>query len=178
MVLEIYAQSVRTPVWDKPPGHNFLDSGNPAYEVYETKDGKYMAIGSLEPQFHELLLKGLNLIDNELAQSQSPEDWPKKKALFTDLFKQKSRDEWTQIFENTDACVTPVFSLQEVPKQFLVDTSLGPQPAPHPKLSRTPAVAAKESTETGANTVEVLKSFGLTDSQISSLLSSSAVSKL
>ncbi|KXJ62524.1 hypothetical protein RP20_CCG027728 [Aedes albopictus] len=139
-------RSQNLPVWGKPRGENILDTGAHFYDTFETKDGKYMSVGALEPQFYKELLQGLDLEGN-IAQY---DDDDKARHLVEAVFRTKTRDEWTNIFSNRDACVFPVLELNEVNqythnrerKAFLdrsetKDDQLVPNPAP--KLSRTPA---------------------------------------
>lgn len=105
----------KTPMWDQPRGENTLDGGCPYYDTYETRDGKYMAVGALEPQFFSLLLKGLGLTGKGIETSRFDRDtWPELKATFTRLFKSKTRAEWEKIFDKTDACCTPVLDFAEL----------------------------------------------------------------
>ena len=105
----------QTPMWNRPRGENVLDSGCPWYDTYETKDGKFMAVGALEPQFFEALLKGLDQDGRGIEDSRdNRETWGDLILLFTRLFKEKTRAEWEVIFDGTDACVTPVLDFQEL----------------------------------------------------------------
>ena len=155
-------------MWDKPAGQNILDSGAPSYEVYETKDGKFMAVGALEPQFYSEFLKGIGLEDDtSIPAVMDPHQWPTLKLQFANIFRTKTRDEWTKIFNKLDACVTPVLHFNEVDPKFL--TSNGPQPSP--KLSRTPAIPDSSSgPRDGEHTSDVLSAFGLSTSEISKIL--------
>lgn len=139
-------RSQNLPVWGKPRGENILDTGAHFYDTFETKDGKYMSVGALEPQFYKKLLQGLDLEGN-IAQY---DDDDKARHLVEAVFRTKTRDEWTDIFSNRDACVFPVLELNEVnqythnrERKAFLDRSetkydqLVPNPAP--KLSRTPA---------------------------------------
>jgi alpha-methylacyl-CoA racemase len=104
-----------SPSWDQPRGENLLDGGNPFYDTYETRDGKYMAVGALEPQFFAALLKGLGLAGKGIEESRSDRDtWPELKTTFTKTFKTKTRAEWERIFDGTDACCTPVLDFDEL----------------------------------------------------------------
>ncbi|TCN46246.1 alpha-methylacyl-CoA racemase [Rhodococcus sp. SMB37] len=132
--------------WSDERGVNMLDTGAPYYEVYETKDGKYMAVGSIEPQFYALLLKGLDLDAAELPTQNDPAAWPEMKKLFTEKFLSKTRDEWSAIFLGTDACVSPVLTFAEAPanehiaaRGSLIEIEGITQHAPAPRFSRTPA---------------------------------------
>ena len=149
-----------------------LDSGSPNYDVYETKDGHYMAVGALEPQFYEQLLKGLfgawDRPEN-LPPVLDRDQWPKLKAIFTKRFKEKTRDEWTAIFANTDACVSPILNLNEIDQRHLSPTKQGPQPSPSPILSRTPATVSEDAPEIGQHTTQVLQELGISKQDIDAL---------
>ncbi|KAL9091322.1 MAG: hypothetical protein Q9165_004956 [Trypethelium subeluteriae] len=107
--------AMKGPMWDEPRGENFLDGGCPWYDTYETKDGGYMAVGALEPQFFAALLKGLRIDPSSLpGKREDRSTWPALADLFTKTFKYKPRAEWEQIFDGTDACCTPVLSQAEL----------------------------------------------------------------
>ncbi|KAK2865214.1 Isopenicillin N epimerase component 2 [Arthroderma sp. PD_2] len=114
----------QTPMWDRPRGTNVLDGGCPYYDTYETKDkGNYFAVGALEPQFYAALLRGLGLEEKDVFPSgsnearQDPENWPYMRAVFEKKFKEKTRNEWAAIFDGTDACATPVLTMEELEKE-------------------------------------------------------------
>ncbi|GAA3026374.1 CaiB/BaiF CoA-transferase family protein [Gordonia defluvii] len=104
-----------TGLWQDRRGANLLDTGAPFYEVYETSDGKWMAVGSIEPQFYAELLKGLGLEGEELPHQLDMGRWDELKTRFTALFKTKTRDEWAAVFDGTDACVSPILDFTEAP---------------------------------------------------------------
>lgn len=108
----------KTPMWDKPRGTNMLDGGSPYYDTYETKDGRYVAVGALEPQFYAALLNGLGFSGKEewAKKRMDPRTWAAQKEIYTKAFKGKSRAEWEGIFDGTDACVTPVLTNAELEK--------------------------------------------------------------
>jgi alpha-methylacyl-CoA racemase len=97
-------------LWREERGANLLDTGAHFYEVYETADGRFVAVGAIEPQFYAALLEGLDLAGEDLPRQMDRESWPIMKERFSEIFRSKSRDEWADIFEGTDACVTPVLS--------------------------------------------------------------------
>lgn len=165
------------PFWGKETGENVLDGGAHFYEVYETKDGKYMAVGAIEPKFYAELLKGLGLSEDEYPQF---EDSDQTKKIFVELFLQKTREEWCKIFDNVDACVTPVLNFKEatrhphnVEKNTFVPCSDQQEliPAPAPRLSRTPGIskANKPSLKIGEHTEAILKELKFSDKDISEL---------
>jgi alpha-methylacyl-CoA racemase len=123
-----------------------LDGGAPFYRTYETADGKYMAVGALEPQFFAQLLAGLGLSTNDILDQLDASAFPKVHKLFAKKFADKTRDEWTEIFAGTDACVTPVLTWREAAqnehlraRSTLVTANGVDQAAPAPRCSRTPA---------------------------------------
>ena len=100
-------------IWSDVPGTNILDTGAPFYDVYETSDGGYMAVGAIEPQFYASLLAGLGLDTDLLPPQMDRDSWPALNDRFAAKFRSRSREQWTAIFEATDACVTPVLTLTE-----------------------------------------------------------------
>ena len=132
-------------VWHEERGVNLLDTGAPFYEVYETKDGKYVAVGAIEAKFYEALLLGLGLQAEDLPAQYDRTSWPATKELFAATFREKTRDEWTEVFHSVDACVTPVLAPREAARHpyntardvFVLDGAIQPHPAP--RFSRTPA---------------------------------------
>lgn len=107
-------QALKTPMGSEPRGENVLDGGCPYYDTYETKDGKYVAVGALESQFYAVLIRGLGLSD-DLNQTRLDRDsWPAMTKQFEAVFKSKTRSEWEEVFDGTDACVTPVLDYPEL----------------------------------------------------------------
>lgn len=107
--------ALKTPLGAFPRGENLLDSGCPWYDTYETKDGRYMAVGALEPQFFALLVKGLGLEGQGWERRRHDrEQWPEMRALFEEIFRGKTRAEWERVFDGTDACCTPVLGYGEM----------------------------------------------------------------
>ncbi|KAF2652622.1 alpha-methylacyl-CoA racemase [Lophiostoma macrostomum CBS 122681] len=129
---------LKTQVWNKERGTNMLDGGAPFYQTYETKDGGYMALGAIEPQFFAALLKGLSLKESDLPGSRDNlADWPRLTDFFASVFKTKTRNEWEAIFDGTDACCTPVFTHADLEAQ-------GFDQRPAVTLKSTPAYAIAE----------------------------------
>ncbi len=133
--------------WQDERGVNLLDSGTHFYDTYETSDGKWISLGSIEPQFYALLLEKTGLVgDPDFAQQMNPAQWGPLKARMTALILIKTRDEWCAIMDDTDICFAPVLSLREAPKHphnvargtFVEDGGMV-QPAPAPRFSATPA---------------------------------------
>ncbi|HYC91500.1 MAG TPA: CaiB/BaiF CoA-transferase family protein, partial [Thermoanaerobaculia bacterium] len=135
--------------WKDQRASNVLDTGAPWYEVYETKDGGHVAIGSIEERFFRELVQGLGLKD--LPPQHDRARWPEMRARFEEAFRAKTRDEWCRLFDGSDACFAPVLSWKEarehphnVARGAYVSVGGVPQPAPAPRFSRsgpaTPAV--------------------------------------
>lgn len=171
-------------LWSRPRGENMLDSGAPFYDTYKTLDGKYMAVGAIEPEFYNQLLKGLELNAGELPPQMSFSDWPELKQIFTERFVSKTQADWSKIFDGTDACVTPVLSFDQVSSHphnrergsFMKDSSGEEFPRPAPILSRTPAEPCLASDPAvGEHTVEVLLEYGYTSAEIDKMLSDGVV---
>jgi len=125
----------------RPIGSNRLDGGAPYYQVYETKDARFMAVGAIEEKFYEALLRGLGLKQEDLPSKEDQDSWPLIKEEFKKRFMEKTQGEWVEIFQKLDACVTPVLSIQETlnfPHHLARERFLWqgiPQPAPAPKFS-------------------------------------------
>ena len=100
-------------MWNKQRGTNLLDGGAPFYRCYETKDNKFIAVGALESKFFKELVTKLNLPIEMVNEQMNLDKWPEYEIMFKEIFLTKSRDEWTNIFKNTDSCVTPVLNLEE-----------------------------------------------------------------
>jgi alpha-methylacyl-CoA racemase len=160
--------------WSEERGANILDTGAPWYDCYETKDGKFVAIGAIEAKFFAELVERLGLANvppqNERAR------WPEMRALFAGTFKQKTRDEWCAVFEGSDACFAPVLSFSEakqhphnVARASFVTRVNVVQPAPAPKFSATPAAVRRDPPERGAGGREALAEWGLDDAAIARL---------
>ncbi len=169
-------------LWRDERAANLLDGGAPFYDVYECAGGGFVAVGALEPQFWRELVSGLGL---ELEGEQYDTDaWPAHRAAFTAAFATRTRDEWAQAFEGTDACVAPVLSLAEAPSHphlaargtFVEGPAGGhPVPRPSPRFSATPQRDPGPEPAPGADTVTYLTAHGFTGEEIEALLSSGAV---
>ncbi|MGV0836035.1 CaiB/BaiF CoA transferase family protein [Mycolicibacterium thermoresistibile] len=151
-------------MWSDERGVNLLDTGAPYYDTYETADGKYVAVGSIEPQFYAEMLKGLGLDGEDLPDQNDMSRWPELKARFTEVFKSKDRDHWAQVFAGTDACVTPVLSFAEVESEaHLTERNTFYRagddllPAPAPRFSRSVPSTPTPPREPGADTDAVLQ---------------------
>jgi alpha-methylacyl-CoA racemase len=154
-----------TGMWSDERGTNMLDTGAPYYDTYETADGRYVAVGAIEPQFYALLLEGLGLDPADLPGQHEMARWEELRAVFAETFATHDRDHWAKVFDGTDACVTPVLSFAEVETEphitergtFFHDRSAGAdnlEPAPAPRFSRsvppTPTPPADEASDIAA----------------------------
>ena len=165
-------------------GENILDSGAHFYEVYETRDAKYIALAAIEPKFYAALLVELGLDPEALPQSRSREDWPALKTQLAALFKTRSRDDWMTVLEGSDACVAPVLSMEEAPhhphnqaRQTFVQRDGQWQPNAAPRFSRTPSAVRSAPAMAGENTTEALSEWGLGEDEVAELLSSGVVAQ-
>ena len=163
-------------MWSTERYSNRLDGGAFYYGSYECSDGKYISLGSLEPQFYALLLEKCGITDETFKEQSDQEAWPIKREKMEALFKTKTQQEWCGILEGTDVCFAPVLNLKEAPdhphnktRQTFVKVQGVTQPAPAPRFSRTQGKIQSPAVLTGENTEEVLSDWGFSDSEISSL---------
>eukprot|EP01095_Lingulamoeba_sp_RSL-Kostka_P017755 TRINITY_DN9434_c0_g1_i1.p1 TRINITY_DN9434_c0_g1~~TRINITY_DN9434_c0_g1_i1.p1 ORF type:complete len:403 (-),score=130.79 TRINITY_DN9434_c0_g1_i1:170-1378(-) len=175
-----------------PIGENMLDTGAHFYEVYETKDNKFMAVGAIEPQFYKLLIKGLGLENEEIPDQLDESKWPEMKERFKQIFLSKTRSEWEDIFSPNgplrDSCVTPVLHPNEVLSYphnqdrnlMFKDDDNNVIPSPSPILSRTPAIPTKASSFLipGTHTTEILLEMNFSKSTIQKLSNSKTINKI
>lgn len=169
--------------WDAAQrGTNILDSGAPWYDVYETKDGKYVSIGSIETKFYAELMRLTGLDNEDLPKQWDKAGWPKLRARFTEVFKQKTRDEWCEVMEGSDVCFAPVLSPLEVAKHphnklrgTFIEVEGVTQPGPAPRFSRTKAAVQRPPARPGQHTDEALKDWGFAAKDIDSLRAAGAV---
>lgn len=166
--------------WRDERGVNLLDTGAPFYDVYETSDGGFMAVGAIEGPFYALLLEGLGLSGEDLPRQMDREGWPHLRSRFTEVFATKTRDEWTAIFEGVDACVTPVLSPSEAPthpynaQRHVFSTGDAPVPNPAPRFSNTPSMVTAPAYAPGSGTREGLSAWGLSAEEIATLQAAGA----
>jgi alpha-methylacyl-CoA racemase len=154
-------------VWDMGRGGNLLDGGAPFYDTYETEDGQWMAVGSLEPQFFATMLDVAGIDGFSVTDQYQRSRWPELRGELERVFLTRSRDEWTALFEGTDACVWPVLSMSEAPDHPInrsrgVFTEVGGiiQPSPAPRFSRTKPDRLEPTPPMGVDTDQVLEALG------------------
>ncbi|MDY6855586.1 MAG: CaiB/BaiF CoA-transferase family protein [Thermodesulfobacteriota bacterium] len=163
-------------------GTNMLDTGAHFYDTYETKDGKYISIGSIEPQFYALLIEKANLNADLFASQIDPAKWPKLKEELKRVFLTKTQDEWCDIMEGSDVCFAPVLSIFEAPRhphnkarKTFVEVDDVIQPAPAPRFSRTAPEVNHGPRNPGEDTVSVLSDWGFTKDEINVLQKNGAI---
>jgi alpha-methylacyl-CoA racemase len=162
--------------WSEERAANVLDTGAPWYDVYETKDGKYVAIGAIEDKFFLELVRSLELKDLPAQHDRSA--WPRMREIFRKTFKTKTRDEWCRVFEGSDACFAPVLSWSEarahphsLSRRAYVKLADVEQPAPAPRFSRTPGEARRPPPERGEGGAGALADWGFDAGEVKKLRS-------
>ncbi len=170
-------------LWSDERGTNMLDTGAPFYDTYETADGKFMSVGSIEPQFYAQLVKGLGLNPKEMPHQFDRDAWPKTAARFAEVFRSKTRAEWSEIFDGTDACVAPVMGLGEVQDHphnqarhtFATGLQGAIAPQPGPRFSRTPGKASTEAPLPGADCEAIFAEIGIDAAEFAKLRDAGAI---
>ncbi|MDY6845043.1 MAG: CaiB/BaiF CoA-transferase family protein, partial [Thermodesulfobacteriota bacterium] len=157
-------------------GTNMLDTGAHFYETYETKDGEHIALGSIEPQFYNLLIEKANLDKNRFLPQMDPTRWPELKEELKQVFLTKTQDEWCKIMEGSDVCFAPVLSIFKAPdhphnkaRRTFVEVGGEIQPGPAPRFSRTAPKIRHEPRKPGEDTVSVLSECGFNQDEITTL---------
>ena len=166
-------------------GTHMLDSGAHFYDTYETADGRYISIGSIEPQFYALLKEKLQLDESEFGVQLDPQLWPQQKEKLAAIFRSRSQDEWSALLEGSDVCFAPVLGLGEAPhhphnqaRGSFVQVGDMLQPAPTPKFSRTPSGTPEPITAPGTHTCSVLNDYGFSEDDIAGLIAQGAVAQV
>ena len=154
-------------LWSTERESNLLDGGAPYYDTYRCADGKFLAVGALEPQFFAQLCDGLGIDPEEMPQFDQGA-WPEHKQKVAEIIATRTRDEWAAQFEGTDACVAPVLALDEAPqhphnvaRSTFVEVDGVTQPGPAPRFSRTPGAVERPAPRAGDHTDEILGELGL-----------------
>jgi alpha-methylacyl-CoA racemase len=175
LLAAMFAGFLKTKSWNEARGVNILDTGAPWYNVYETKDGKYVSIGSIETRFYDELLQKLGVKD--LGQHDRKQ-WPAMKRLFAKTFKAKTRAQWVKVFAGSDACFAPVLSWSEARRDphnlfrnSFLEVSGVAQPAPAPRFSRTPGRVRRAPPERGEGGLAALRDWGFQNNDIDRLRS-------
>ena len=168
--------------WNVERGTNLLDTGAHFYETYETKDGKWVSLGSIEPQFYAELLELSGLEKETLPAQMDRSQWRAMKSRLTALFKTKTRDEWCQIMEGSDVCFAPVLTIPEayqhphnVARKTFVEVAGVKQPAPSPRFSRTVSEIKRPPPHAGQHTREALLEWGFSAEDVKKLRDAKAI---
>ena len=169
-------------IWKDERASNMLDGGAHFYDTYETSDGGYISLGSIEPQFYALLVEKAGLDAEDFSAQMDQSRWPEFKEKLTTVFKSKTRDEWCDIMEGSDVCFAPVLGLGEVAdhphnkaRETFVEMDGVVQPAPSPRFNRTKPALTHSSRIPGQDGREVLLGAGLSDSEVDELISQKVV---
>ena len=171
-----------TGMWHDERGTNLLDTGAHFYDTYETQDGQYVSIGSIEPQFYAELIKLAGLEGEDLPAQMDRAQWPAMRKRLTEIFKGKTRAEWDAIMEGSDVCYAPVLSIPEayahphnVERKTFVEVAGQKQPGPAPRFSRTAPEIRSPSPHPGQHTDEALAAWGFSDGEIAELRDAKAI---
>jgi alpha-methylacyl-CoA racemase len=169
-------------LWGEERGANLLDGGAPFYGVYETADGRHLAVGALEPQFWAELLRRLGLDGGDLPAQLDRDGWPRLRERLAALFRTRTREEWCELLAGTDACVAPVLGLGEAQahphnraRGTFVEVGGVTQPAPAPRFSRTPCDPPAPAASPGEHTDQALADWGIAPEEIARLRAAAAI---
>ena len=159
---------LNTGIWTDSRDSNLLDGAAHFYGCYECKDGKFVSIGSIEPQFYSLLREKMNIDEDIFDNQMDKNSWPALRENLENRFKEKTRDEWCQIMEGTDICFAPVLSMNEainhehnVERKSFFDLDNVVQPSPAPKFSYSESEVSHPPVKVGTHTKEIMISLGL-----------------
>ena len=162
--------------WSDVRGENILDTGAPWYDVYETLDRKFVAIGAIEPRFYAELIQRMGLAHATLPAQYDRAQWPELRRHFAQVFAAKTRDEWSDIFDGSDACFSPVLTFAEardhshnIARHSHATIGNVDQPAPAPRFSRTPGATGHAPPERGARGAQALADWGFAAKDIEQL---------
>jgi alpha-methylacyl-CoA racemase len=176
LLAAMFSGFLKAGTWSEKRGENILDTGAPWYDVYETRDGKYVSIGSIEARFFEDLLARLGLKDIPAQHDRSR--WPEMRDKFRAAFKSKTRQEWCKVFEDSDACFAPVLSWSEarrdphnVFRRSFFELAGVEQPSPAPRFSRTPGAVRRAPPGRGEGGAAALTEWGFSKDEVAKLRS-------
>ena len=176
LLTTMFAGMIAAGQWSEARGENMLDSGAPWYDSYATRDGKYVAIGAIEPKFYAALLERLGLEARSLPSQHDRASWPALRARFTERFASRTRDEWCAVFDGSDACFAPVLTFSEsnhdahrLARRSTIELAGIAQPAPAPRFDRTPGGAERPPPERGAGGEAALADWGFAPEAIDAL---------
>ena len=163
--------------WDGDLGTSYLSGAAPYYDVYETADGKHVAVGAIESRFYDALLHGLEIDPAALPSRDDPDNWQAIRDAIASVFKRHSRDHWDKVLGRSDSCFAPILSISEAPKhphhlvrETYIEVDGITQPAPAPRFSRTPGAVQGPPPLPGTHTRSGLKDWGIEDQQANDLI--------
>jgi alpha-methylacyl-CoA racemase len=168
--------------WINERGVNVTDGGAPFYDVYETKDKRYISVAPVEKKFYLELLERIGLANDELPDQNDRSGWDRLRVRLADVFKRRTRDEWCAMLEGTDACFAPVLDMDECvthphniarKTHVVIDGVMNPAPAP--RFSETPSTLRKVSSSTGEDTEAALSDWGFSREELDVLKGSAAI---
>src|SRR5262249_26958092 len=181
-LMTIFHGAQQSGFWSDTPGANLLDTGAPFYDVYETSDGKFVSIGSIEPQFYARLIELTGLSGEDLPGQLDREQWPRLRERLRALFRTKTRDAWCALLEGSDACFAPVLTMAEArahphnrARNMFVEVAGVAQPGPAPRFSRSEARVQRPASKPAADTDAVLGEWGLSREEIARLRDEKAI---
>ena len=176
LLMTLFHGRRRSGAWLDERGKNYIDSGAPFYDAYETADGKYISVGAIEPKFHREMLRRIGFDLESLPDVVRRKDWPDLKAQLAVIFKSKTRAEWTARLEGTDSCFAPVLGLGEVhehphhqARESFIEVAGVSQPAPAPRFSRTAGAVSLPPPLPGEHTDEILQDWGFSAAEAQDL---------
>lgn len=168
--------------WPGGRGENMADGGAHFYTTYECSDGRWISIGSIEPQFYALLREKLELADSAFDAQHERAQWPALKEKLAAVFRQRPAAEWCELLEGSDVCFAPVLNMDEAPshphniaREAFVTVDDEYQPAPGPRFSRTPGAIARGRPEAFEHTAEILREHGFSADEITQLTQAGAI---
>jgi alpha-methylacyl-CoA racemase len=169
-------------MWNEEPGTNMLDGAAPFYDTYRCLDGRFVAVGCVEPQFFSELVSILDIESEHLPDQHDPTGWGVWRHLLEETFASRSRDEWAELFADSDACVTPVLSPWEAPahphhqaRGSFLELDAVVQPAPAPRFSRSESAAPVAADDSGRNVARTLQRWGFSEPEAAFLIQSATV---
>jgi len=162
--------------WKDQRASNMLDGGAHFYGTYQCSDGKWIAIGSIEPQFYALLIEKSGLKNVDMTQQRNPAAWPEMKSRLAEVFATRTREQWCHLMEGTDVCFAPVLGMKEAAdhphnqaRQTFCEVGGVMQPSPAPRFSNTVSEISHPPVQTGTHTIEILGKLGLSEAEINAL---------
>ena len=171
--------------WSEERESNIIDGGAPFWRCYETRDGKFVSVGAIEPKFYKVLVEKLGLDPASLPDQLDRKSWPEVRERFAAAFKQKTREEWCRIMDGSDACFAPVLSFGEASehphnkaRKSFVEVDGIVQPGPAPRFSRTPASIKGGPPDFGAQTEQALAAWGFCPDAIAKLKAEGVIGRV